>query len=208
VLRSWVNDTKPPKVQLLTTRVSAGRPTIAFRATDTQSGIDPYSVLLDAGHLITGAASFDQRTGIAVIPVPRQAQALPAGRATIRLIASDNQEAKNVNTDSTDLLPNTARRRIQVRVVRGPVITWIAPEKNACVSGSTELDVVANSTSGVSSVGFFAGSRQIARVRRAAGGVYSTTWKAGGRGKRTLTAIVSDSGGREARAKRTVRLCG
>jgi hypothetical protein len=93
--------------------------------------------------------------------------------------------------------------------VRGPTIAWIAPEKNACVSGSTELDAVANSTAAVSSVGFFAGSRQIGRVRRAAGGIYALTWNAsGGRGKRTLTAIVSDSSGREARAKRTVRLCG
>jgi hypothetical protein len=208
VLKSWINDTKPPTVKLLTTRVSAGRPTIAFRATDTQSGIDPYSVLLDAGHLLTGATMFDQRTGIAVIPVPRQAQALAPGRATIRLIASDNQEAKNVNSDSTDLLPNTARRRIQVRVVRGPTISWIAPEKNACVSGSTELDVVANSTAGVSSVGFYAGGRQIGRVRRAAGGVYSVTWNAAGRGARTLTAVVSDSGGREAKATRRVRVCG
>ena len=31
VLRSWVNDLKPPKVTLLTTRVAAGRPTIALR---------------------------------------------------------------------------------------------------------------------------------------------------------------------------------
>jgi subtilisin family serine protease len=208
VLRSWINDTKPPTVKLLTTRVSAGRPTIAFRATDTQSGIDPYSILLDAGHLISGPTLFDQRTGIAIIPVPRQAQALPAGRATIRLIASDNQEAKNVNSDSTDLLPNTARRRVQVRVVRGPTVTWIAPQANACVSRSTELDVVANSTSAVSSVGFFAGSRQVGRVRRAAGGIYSVTWNASGRGKRVLSAIVSDSSGREARARRTVRLCG
>jgi hypothetical protein len=208
VLKSWINDTKPPKVQLLTTRVSAGRPTIAFRATDAQSGIDPYSVLVDAGHLLTGAELFDQRTGIAIVPLPRQAAALPVGRQTIRLIASDNQESKNVNTDSTDLLPNTARRRIQVRVVRGPTVTWIAPEKNACVSGSTQLDVVANSTAAVSSVGFFAGGRQIGRVRRAAGGIYELTWNASGRGKRTLTAIASDSSGREARAKRTVRVCG
>jgi minor extracellular serine protease Vpr len=209
VLKSWINDKKPPVVKLLTTRVSAGRPTIAFRATDAQSGIDPYSVMVDAGHLLTGAEKFDQRTGIAIIPLPRQAQALGAGRATIRLIASDNQESKNVNTDSTDLLPNTARRRVQVRVVRGPTLVWIAPEKNACVSGSTELDVVANSSAAVSSVGFFAGGRQIGRVRRAAGGVYSLTWNASGSRKaRTLLAIVSDSAGREARAQRRVRVCG
>jgi hypothetical protein len=164
--------------------------------------------MVDAGHLLTGAELFDQRTGIAVIPLPRQAAALPVGRQPIRLIASDNQEAKNVNTDSTDLLPNTARKVIRVRVVRGPTITWIAPEANACVSGSAQLSVVANSTAAVSSVGFYAGSRQVGRVRRAAGGIYTLAWNASGRGKRTLTAVVSDSSGREARTKRTVRICG
>ena len=210
VLRSWVNDVKPPTVRLVTTRVSAGRPTIAFRATDTQSGIDPFSILLDYGFRLTAPSRFDQRTGIAVIPIPRQARALTPGRGSMRLIASDNQETKNVNTDSTDLLPNTARRRVQVRVVRGPAVTWLVPEKGACVSGQARLDVVASSPAAVSSVGFFAGGRQIGRVKRSAGGVYSLTWNTSGarRGARTLTAIVSDSAGREAQATRRVRVCG
>ncbi len=209
VLRSWVNDTKPPTVKLLTTRVSAGRPTIAFRATDTQSGIDPFSLTLDAGFRLTSASQFDQRSGIAVIPMPRDSTALKPGRASIRLIAADNQESKNANTDSTDLLPNTARRRVQVTVVRGPAVTWIIPEKNACVSNGGQLAVVASSSAGISSVGFFSGGRQVARVNRAAGGVYTVTWKTGGtKGARTLTAIASDAGGREARATRRVRVCG
>jgi hypothetical protein len=45
-------------------------------------------------------------------------------------------------------------------------------------------------------------------VRTTQSGVYSITWKPGAaRGKRTLTAAVSDTAGREARAKRTVRIC-
>jgi len=210
VLRSWINDTKPPTVRLLTTRVSAGRPTFAFRATDAQSGIDPYSVLLGYNLLLAGATQFDQRTGIAVIPFPGQASSIKPGRVSMRLIASDNQEAKNVNTDSTDLLPNTARRRVQVRVVRGPTVTWLAPEKGACVSGPTRLDVVASSSAAISSVGFFVGGRQIGRVKRAAGGVYSATWNTGGarKGTRTLAAVASDSAGRESQATRRVRVCG
>jgi len=209
VLRSWVNDVKPPTVRLLTTRLSAGRPAIAFRATDAQSGIDPFSILLDYGSRLTGALRFDQRTGIAVIPFPGQASSLKPGRVSMRLIASDNQEAKNVNTDSTDLLPNTARRRVQVRVVRGPTVTWIAPEKGACVSGPTRLDVVASSSAAISSVGFFVGGRQIERVKKNVGGVYSVTWNtSGARKARTLTAIASDSAGRESQATRRVRVCG
>jgi minor extracellular serine protease Vpr len=207
VLRSWVNDVKPPTMRLLTTRVSAGRPTIAFRATDAQSGIDPYSILLDYGFRLTGPSRFDQRTGIAIVPIPRQARALKPGRGSMRLIASDNQEAKNVNTDSTDLLPNTARKRVTVRVVRGPTVTWIAPEKNACVSGQAHLDVVASSPAAVSSVGFFVGGRQIGRVRTSVGGVYSLTWNATGKGARTFTAVASDSAGREDRAVRRARVC-
>src|SRR3954452_8535736 len=34
VLRSWVNALKPPALKLLTTRVSAGRPTLVFRPLD------------------------------------------------------------------------------------------------------------------------------------------------------------------------------
>ena len=41
ILRSWVNDVTPPTVKLLSTQVSAGRPTIIVRSLDSQSGVDP-----------------------------------------------------------------------------------------------------------------------------------------------------------------------
>ncbi len=209
VLRSWINDVKPPTVRLLTTRVSAGRPSIAVRVTDSQSGVDPFAILLDYSFRLTGASQFDPRTGIAVIPLPREATKLKPGRTTVRLIASDLQEAKNVNTDSEDLLPNTARRRMRLRVVNAPTVTWLAPRAGSCVSGSVQLDVVASSPAAVSSVGFFAAGREIGRTKKNVGGVYSFTWNAGGarKGQRTLSAIVSDSAGREAKATRRVRVC-
>jgi minor extracellular serine protease Vpr len=207
VLRSWINDVKPPTVRLITTRVSAGRPSIVIRVTDKQSGVDPFAVLLDYSFLLTGASQFDPGTGIAVIPLPREAPRLKPGRRTIRLIASDLQEAKNVNTDSEDLLPNTARKRVQLRVVNAPTVTWISPRAGSCVSGSTHLDVVASSPASVSSVGFFVGGRQVGRTNRNFGGVYSFTWNATGKGQRTLSATVSDSAGREARATRRIRVC-
>jgi hypothetical protein len=38
--------------------------------------------------------------------------------------------------------------------------------------------------------------------------VYSlTTWRASGKGRRVLTAVVSDTAGREAQATRVVRVC-
>ena len=63
VLRSWVNDSTPPRVTLLTTRVAAGRPTIALRARDSQSGVDPYSILVGYGNQLAAAAAYDSSPG-------------------------------------------------------------------------------------------------------------------------------------------------
>jgi hypothetical protein len=209
VLRSWINDVRPPTVRLLTTRVASGRPTIAFRATDAQSGVDPFTVAIGHEFSIISASQFDPRTGIAVVAFPRQANRLAPGRVTIRLIASDYQESKNVNTEGNDALPNTARRAVRMRVVRRPTVTWLAPEQRACVSGRAQLEVVSSSPSAISSVGFFVGSRQIARIRRGASGVFSATWNTAGarKGTQTLHAIVSDTAGRETGAARRVRVC-
>ena len=46
VLRSWVNDVRPPKIRLLTRRVATGRPTIVARVTDRGSGVDPLSLVI------------------------------------------------------------------------------------------------------------------------------------------------------------------
>jgi hypothetical protein len=128
----------------------------------------------------------------------------------MRLIASDFQEAKNINTDSDNLVPNTRILTIRLRVIGGPTVTWLAPERRACMGAGARLDAVAGSGSPVSSVGFFDGKRQLGRVKRNFAGVYSLTWNAAGarRGVHTLTAVVSDIAGREARATRQVRVCG
>src|SRR5438874_9743784 len=68
VLRSWVNDVTPPTVKLLTTRVSAGRPTIVVQTRDTQSGVDPMSVTVGYKGALVGATAYDPDTGIAVLP--------------------------------------------------------------------------------------------------------------------------------------------
>ena len=45
VLRAWVDDLRPPLIGLITTRVAAGRPTLALRVLDLESGVDPYSLV-------------------------------------------------------------------------------------------------------------------------------------------------------------------
>ena len=189
-LRSWINDTTPPKVTLITSKVAAGRPSIAFRATDRQSGVDPLA-------------------GVAVFPFPNDKDTrLPAGRASMRLVAADNQESKNVNTVSKRLMPNTTFKRVNIRVVNGPTVAWLDPLSGSCVSGRTQLAVLASDTRPISSVGFFAGGRQVGRTTANSAGIYSVTWAARGKGKRILTSVVSDTAGRQTQAKRVVRICG
>jgi minor extracellular serine protease Vpr len=208
-LRSWVNDVKPPVIRLLTPKVSSGHPTLAFRATDALSGIDPLSISINYSSQLVGASFFDARTGVAVIPIPRSATELRQGRVTITLIAADNQETKNVNVVGKNIMPNTRIVRARLRVVAGPTIAWVGPGNRGCVSGDVQLAAVANSSALISSVGFFDGGREVGRVRTTSSGVYAVTWKTARlrKGKHTLTATVSDTRGREASAKRTVRVC-
>jgi hypothetical protein len=126
----------------------------------------------------------------------------------MRVFASDNQETKNIHTEGTNPMPNSRFRGIRMDVVQRPTITWILPNQNACLPARAKLQVVAGSNATISSVGFFAGGRQIGRTRKNFAGIYELNWRPrGGRGRRTLTAIVSDTRGREAEAARTVRIC-
>ena len=208
VLHSWLNDVRPPKVTLLTKRVSAGRPTIVAKVTDDKSGVDPLSMLLLFRTLQIGATSWDPKTGIAVFPIPRETAPLNEGFGFMRIVASDFQESKNI-TDSGNgnPMPNTQFQGVRVPVVTGPTISWVLPGKGACVR-KTKLLVAAGSNRLVSSVGFYDGNRQIGRVRKNVAGLYSLSWRPRRAGAHTLTAVVSDTGGREARTSISVRACG
>ena len=207
-LRSWVNDVRPPNVALITRRVSSGRPTVVARIADAASGVDPLSLLLLFGTNQLAATRFDPETGIAIFSIPRDVNPLEPGPEFMRVFASDNQETKNIHTEGVNPMPNSRFRGIRMEVVQRPTISWILPSQNACLPARAKLQVVAGSNATISSVGFFAGNRQIARVRKNFAGIYELNWRPGGkRGKRTLTAIVSDTRGREAEATRTVRVC-
>jgi hypothetical protein len=208
-LRSWVNDVKPPNIALITRRISAGRPTIVARVRDAASGVDPLSILLLFGTSQLGAISYDPDTGIVAFAIPRDSNSLQPGPAFMRIFASDNQETKNINTEGVNPMPNSRFFGIRLDVVNRPTVTWIIPSKNACLPARARLQVVAGSRETVSSVGFFDGRRQIGRVRRNALGIYEMTWRTSGKksGPHTLTAVVSDTRGREAEASRPVRIC-
>jgi len=131
------------------------------------------------------------------------------GLRFMRIAASDFQEAKNINTEGANPMPNTRIHGIRMEVVEKPTITWITPTQNVCLAARQRLLVVASDTVSISSVGFFDGTRQIGRVRRNVAGLYEMTWRTTGkrRGPHVLTAIASDVRGREAEASQTVRIC-
>lgn len=214
VLRAWVNDVIPPLIVPITTRVSAGRPTLAVRVVDgafgePASGVDPLSLALAVGNVLVGAAAYDVASGIALFPLPEPVADLKTGRTNILAAASDFQEAKNINTFGVDVMPNTGARALALRVVAEPTIDWLAPERNACARTREPLLAVGGSTARVRSVRFLAGERTIATVTRGAAGLYSATWSTRGqkKGRHELRAVVNDAQGRTATASRRVRVC-
>jgi minor extracellular serine protease Vpr len=212
-LRSWINDVRPPTVRVITRTLSSGRPTIVAKVTDAKSGVDPHGLQLFFGpstrRSSVGASLFDAANGIATFSIPRSALPLEPGAQFMQVVASDYQEAKNINTESNSPLPNTRFQGFRAEAVPRPTITWITPEKGRCLAARQRLLVVANDNVQISSVGFFDGNRQIGRVRKNVAGLYEMTWRTSGKrkGAHALTAVASDVRGREAEASQTVRIC-
>ena len=209
VLRAWVDDLQPPLLGLITSRVAAGRPTIALRVLDLGAGVDPYSLVIGYGRVLIGAAAYDPVDGVALFPLPKEAPALKAGKRLLNGTAADFQEAKNVDSVGDELLPNTAFASGNITVVNGPAITWVTPETNECAPAQTPLVALASSTAALRSVRFFDGRKLLATDKQGGAGIFSAVWRRGGaaKGKHTLRAIVTDAKGRKAEAQRVVRVC-
>jgi minor extracellular serine protease Vpr len=209
VVRSWVNDVRPPRIRLVTTRVAQGRPTIVARVTDGGAGVDPLSLVIAYRGVLVGAALYDPASGIAIFPIPRAAATFRAGRTRAVLSAADFQEAKNVNGVGNNILPNTAFRSVSITGVAGPAVSWVSPPENACVEKAVALIVVASSTTRVRSVRFLVDDRQVAIDRSGASDVFTGTWQArlALRGPHVLTAIATDSAGQTFSATRKLRVC-
>jgi minor extracellular serine protease Vpr len=208
-LRSWVNDVRPPRLELLTTRVSTGRPTLAARVLDASSGVDPLSLVIGYKRVLVGAAAYDPISGLALFPLPTQAPKL-TGRTAAMLEASDYQETKNVNTSGPEILPNTAFKSVSIAAAARPAVTWLAPDPSArCARGTVRLIVAASSPRRISSVRFYDGTRRLAIVRKGTAGLYVADWKTGKakRGAHSLAAVARDAGGRTATARERVRVC-
>jgi minor extracellular serine protease Vpr len=209
LLNAWINDVTPPAVRLLTTRISTGRPLIVAQAADLGAGIDPLSLVLSYNRVLVGASEYDPISGLIVFGIPAQAPKFKAGKTRAIVVASDYQEAKNVNTVGSALMPNTTYRAATLRVVNGPTVTWIEPPAHVCALKQEALVVVAASNRKVSKVVFSDGRRVISTDRSGPGGVFAATWKTGGlkKGTHRLTATVVDGAGHEAAAGRRLKIC-
>ncbi|HUJ92148.1 MAG TPA: S8 family serine peptidase [Gaiellaceae bacterium] len=210
VLRSWVNDVTPPTAKLLSTTVSAGRPTIVLRSTDGQSGVDPLSLTIGYKGILVGATSYDPDTGVAVFPLPETSPALTPGTVSLRMESSDLQEAKNVDTVGTNIMPNTRMASASLRVIAGVAVDWLLPAAKACLAKTVHLSVAASSSRGVKSVGFAVDGKRVAVAKTGADGIWSATWRrsaALSHGAHALTATAVDARGRTGSARQVAAVC-
>jgi hypothetical protein len=212
VLRSWRNDLTKPRVDVLTTRVGVGRPTIVARVRDSQSGVDPLSLVIAYRRVLVGAALYEPSTGLALFPLPADAAKIPAGKTQLVVQASDFQETKDLETVGDDIMPNTRFKSVTLHGVPGPALTWLVPLAGRCVRGtSASLGVVASSNRKVVSVRFFADGKRVGADRRgaAASGLFTSRWRLGGvaAGTHRLTAVATDAAGKQFAANRSVRVC-
>ena len=211
VLRAWVDDLRPPSLKLVTTRIAAGRPTIVAIARDSQSGIDPLSLVLSYNNnVLLGASAFDPETGLVLFVIPSNAPTIKADnkKKSAVLIASDNQETKNVNTIGANVLPNTNYKAVKVAVGSRPTAAWLVPARNACLRTTTRLAVVVGSTRKLRMVTFYDGRKKIGAKKPDSAGLAFVDWRAqqAKAGKHVLRAKVRDARGRTATATRRVRV--
>jgi minor extracellular serine protease Vpr len=210
ILNAWVNDLTPPAIQILTTRVTAGRPLIAAFAGDLQSGVDPLSLVVAYKNALIGASAYDPATGLVLFGIPDGAPPLKAGKTTMIMQASDFQETKNIDSAGADILPNTAFQRVKLTVVAGPSVSWLIPPAGECLGKKQdELAVLAASTTKVKQVTFADNGKTIAVQKAGEGGIYVHAFKTAGlkKGKHLLTATVLDEAGKTSSAGRLVRVC-
>ena len=123
--------------------------------------------------------------------------------------ASDFQEAKNVDSVGSEIMPNTSFKRVRVTGVTGPALTWLTPAENQCVGKTAGLIVVASSSKRLRSVRFFADGKQVAVDRKGTADLYNGSWKRGSapKGRHVLRAVATDASGHTLAATRHVRIC-
>jgi minor extracellular serine protease Vpr len=208
LLRSWVNDVTPPSLRLLTTRVAAGRPTLVFRTLDAQSGVDPASLTIAYGGALVAVGSYDWSTGIAVFPLPDSAPKLVASTSVrTKMISSDFQEAKNIDTLGPNVIPNTRTKTARMRVVAGIAVNWLTPATGSCAAKPQRMLVAASSRNAIRTVRFRIDGHLAAVDRNGDQNIWSATLPTLSKGRHVLTAVAVDSKRRHGITREVVRAC-
>jgi hypothetical protein len=208
LLNAWIDDLTPPSVRVLTTRVTAGRPLIVAQAFDEGAGVDPLSLVINYSNALVGASQYDPTSGLIVFGIPTAAPKFKPGKTNMIVMASDYQEAKNINTVGDSIYPNSRFKAAKLTVVNGPTVTWIDPPARACALKNDRLIVVADSTKKIKQVAFTDNGKRVG-VDKGGPDVYSVSWKTGKlkKGTHKLLATVTDAAGRKAATGRVLRVC-
>ncbi len=199
VLHSWVNDVTPPTLKLLTTRVTAGRPTLVFRTTDAQSGVDPQSLTIGYNGALVGVGTYQRSTGLAIFPLPNSVSPLRAGTARVRMMSSDFQESKNVDTQGSKIMPNTRTAGATMHVVAGVTVDLLLAQ-------CTRVAVAAGSPRGVAAVQFSIDGRHVATAHHSVQGIWTAHVHVA-HGRHLLVATAVDARGAAASTRRMVAGC-
>jgi hypothetical protein len=141
-----------------------------------------------------------------MFPLPSGVSALHAGTVRVSMISSDYQEAKNVDTGGTSIMPNTRTASASVHVVAGGAVEWLLPLSGTCTATPAQLEVAAGAPAGVTAVRFVVDGRRVALARRPSGGLWSATARLGA-GRHVLVATAIDRKGRTVSTSRSVRTC-
>jgi subtilisin family serine protease len=207
ILKSWVNDVTPPSLRVLTKTVTAGRPTIVVKTLDRQSGVDPYSIVIGYGNALVAPAEYDPITGLAIIPLPDAAPLLRAGRRQMLSASSDFQEAKNIDTMGTKLMPNTRTIASRLHVVKKPTVTWLLPSSGTCVKKDDDLLVTAGSPDGIKRLRFLLDGRRISKALRGPVHLWSGSLGKMPKGRHVLSAVAVTHGGHNLTVRMRVSTC-
>jgi subtilisin family serine protease len=204
-LRSWIDDVTPPSIDVLTTHVAPGRPTLVLRVRDTGAGVDPSSLTIGYRGVLIGATTYDPASGVAVFPLPRNAPKLLRGSPELRLVASDFQEAKNIDTVGPSIMPNTRFTRQRIRVAAGTAVDWIFPAAGTCLANRPLASVAVSSTQTVTAVRFVLDGH-VARAGQG-NGLWTADLGKVPPGRHSLRVVVIGAKHRLASLRRIVRTC-
>ncbi len=212
-IHSWIDDVTPPRIELITRTLPRGRGTIAVRALDAGSGVDPLTLLLDYDGAELSAVAFDYENGVALFRIPQALPRLRSGPNEVILRASDHQEAKNILATATGFLANTSELATRVTVdASKPHVAWLVPAPTRCVPAGSRAELAASAAGpdAIAAVRFSAARKPIGLDRKPRfGDVYETKWTvppdAQGRIRLLAEAIV---GGRVVQQRVVrVRIC-